>query len=96
MNGMHCPWLSLAALSSTLESSAFSVLWATRTMLSTLIRMLPQDTLGYTLVREYHTGIAETFRTEVIVRNHCSPQLALLVPNLMLGHREGPSEGELE
>jgi len=95
----HSEWdvVSLALTCRVLQSPALSVLWAEQTKLITLIRVLPQDTLGYTLPYEYPTGMEESFQPQELVRNF-SPSWAtflILVFNLILGHCEGPFEGGL-
>ena len=82
-NGTRCPWLSSAALS---EIPA----------LGDPIRVLPQDTLGYTPPREHPAGIADSFQPE-LMRNF-SPSRAvfhILVFSLILGNCEGHFEGSL-
>lgn len=68
-----------------------------KTTLSTLIRVLPRDTMKYALPREHPTGIADNFQSEELVRNF-SPSRAtsrILVFNLVLENFEGPFEGSL-
>lgn len=64
--------VSFALTCRALENPALSVLWARRKTLSTLIRVLPPDTLAYTL-RERFEEAGGNFSREELVRDSNFP-----------------------
>ena len=67
--------ICLALTCRALESPALSVLWATQTTLSTLIRVLPQDTLAYTSLGECPQETRHSL--EELVRNFNFPSVCV-------------------
>lgn len=93
----HSEWdaVSLALTCRALESPALSVLWARQTALSTLIRVLPPNTLAHTTRDPYEILAGVYPKEEIVCTSNALSHPSHFVSNFALGYREGSFEREL-